>query len=144
MRTRVILGVLLAVAAAFAVVLALAGGGGGDDGESTAPAAFAAKTVTAGDVTVRLAPHHVDATGAEIEVTLDTHSEELDMDLAGGARLAVGGTAWPVVAWDGDGPSGHHRSGTLRFDPAGAAAGTARLTLGGFAEPVVADWTLGG
>ena len=131
-----------------AAVAALAVGGllvtRGTEDEPGAPATFDARTVSAGDITVELRPHHVDATGAELEVTLDTHSAELDMDLVAGARLTVGGATWPAAAWAGDGPSGHHRAGTLRFGPAGPAAGEVRLVLDGFAEPVEARWTLDG
>lgn len=82
-----------------------------------------------------LEPHHLDASGAEFVVTLDTHSEELDMDLVAGARLVVDGTRWPATAWDGDGTGGHHCEGRLRFDAAGPAAGPVDMSLDGFAAP---------
>jgi hypothetical protein len=63
------------------------------------------------------------------------------MDLTA-AELDVGGIAWPVTGWNGDGPSGHHREGQLRFDAAGTATGTARLVLVGFPEPVAVSWEL--
>ena len=138
MRPRMIL-----IAAAVVIVAAVTGG----DGDDTAPArttALAAKTVTAGEITVRLEPHHLDATGAEFAVTLDTHSAELDMDLVAGATLVVDDTEWPATAWDGDGPSGHHREGRLRFDAAGSPAGPVKMTLDGFPAPVAAQWTLDG
>jgi hypothetical protein len=137
----ILIGVAVVVAAAFGIAVVA---GGDDDASSPANPGLAAKTVTAGKITVRLEPHHIDATGAEFRVTLDTHSEELDMDLVAGARLVVGATEWPATAWDGDGPSGHHRAGTLRFDPAGSATGRVELTLDGFPEAVAAQWTVGG
>lgn len=140
-RPRLIVIAVAAVAAVAAGGLLLSGGGSG--GTASAPAAFDARTVTAGDVTVELRPHHVDATGAEVEVTLDTHSAELDMDLVAGARLTVGGSTWPASTWEGDGPNGHHRAGRLRFEPAGQAAGSMELLLEGFDEPVEARWTIG-
>ena len=141
MRPRMI---LIAAAAVVAVAfgVAVVTTGDGDDPTPARAAGLAAKTVTAGEVTVRLEPHHLDATGAEFVVTLDTHSEELDMDLVAGARLVVDDTEWPATAWDGDGPSGHHREGRLRFDATGSAAGPVEMTLDGFAEPVAAKWTL--
>ena len=141
MRTRLILGAGLAVVVV-AIAAVLVAGGGGDEPRST-PSGMDAQTVSAGEITVRLAPHHVDETGALIQVTLDTHSEELDMDLVRGAELVVGGTPWPVDGWDGDGPSGHHREGNLRFTSAGAAAGAIELTLDGFPSPVAARWQAG-
>jgi hypothetical protein len=77
--------------------------------------------------------------GAVLDVALDTHSEELSMDLDS-AQLQVDGITWPITGWDGDGPGGHHREGELRFEAAGPVAGTARLALGGFGEPVDVDW----
>ena len=121
MRPRMILIAAAAVVAA-AVGVAFVAAGDGDDATPAGAGGLAAKTVTAGEVTVRLEPHHLDATGAEVAVTLDTHSEELDMDLVAGARLVVDDTEWPATAWDGDGPSGHHRGGRLRFDATGSAA----------------------
>lgn len=143
MRPRMILiaaAVVVAAALSFAVVTS----GDGDDVGPGRTAALAAKTVTAGDITVRLEPHHLDASGAEFAVTLDTHSEELDMDLVAGATLVVNNTEWLATAWDGDGPSGHHREGRLRFAAAGSAVGPVKMTLDGFPEPVVAQWTLDG
>ena len=142
MRPRMI---LIAAAAVVAVAFgaAVVAAGDGDDAAPARATGLAAKTITAGEVTVRLEPHHLDATGAEFAVTLDTHSEELDMDLVAGARLVVNETTWPANAWDGDGPSGHHREGRLRFDSAGAATGPVELSLDGFTVPVAAQWTLG-
>ena len=143
MRPRMI---LIAAAAVVAVAFgaAVVAAGDGDDASPTRASGLDAKTVTAGEVTVRLEPHHLDATGAEFAVTLDTHSEELDMDLVAGARLVVNETTWPASTWDGDGPSGHHREGRLRFDSAGAVTGPVELILDGFTTPVAAQWTLGG
>lgn len=143
MRPRMILIAVAVVIAAAAVGVAAATSGGGDDASRAGTSTLDAKTVTAGEITVRLEPHHLDASGAEFAVTLDTHSEELDMDLVGGATLVVDDTEWPAIAWDGDGPSGHHREGRLRFDAAGSAAGPVEMTLDGFPEPVAAQWTLG-
>ena len=145
MRPRLILIAAAAiVAVAFGVAVVATGDDGGDDATPARASGLEARSVTAGEVTVRLEPHHLDATGAVFVVTLDTHSEELDMDLVAGARLVVGGTPWPATAWDGDGPSGHHREGRLRFEATGSAAGPVEMTLDGFAEPVAAQWTLDG
>ena len=139
MRTR-----LIATAAAAVVVVGvvLVARGESDPASGTA-SGLAAKSVTAGEVTVRIEPHHVDPKGAEFRLTLDTHAEELDMDLVAGAELVVGGTRWQTASWNGDGPSGHHREGSLRFDAGGPAVGAVELTLAGFAEPVSSQWTLG-
>jgi len=138
----------LILVGALAVVV-LVGGGlliasqGSDDAVDTVDAAgLAARTTSAGEVDVEIRPRRIDDGGAVFAITLDTHSVELDMDLTE-ATLEVAGAAWAVAGWSGDGPSGHHREGELRFDPAGPASGTARLVLAGFDEPVEASWDLG-
>jgi len=58
----------------------------------------------------------------DFEVALDTHSGDLDLDLAATAVLrAEGGQEVKALAWDG-GRGGHHLRGRLSFparDPAG-------------------------
>ena len=137
----------LTFAAVVAVVVVVGGlllaSRGGDD--AAAPAndtGLDAQTVSTGEIDIEIQPSQLDDQGAEFELILDTHSVELAMDLTD-ATLEVAGTVWPVAGWDGDGPSGHHREGELRFEPAGPATGTARLVLAGFAEPVEVSWDLG-
>ena len=142
MRTRLIIAAAVGVAVV-AIVIASVGGSSGDEPRAGG-AGFVERTVQAGDIEVRLKPEQIDATGAALEVVLDTHDTELDMDLAAGAALEIGGRAWPTLAWEGDGPGGHHREGRLRFDAAGPADGEVTLRLDGFDEPVEATWTLGG
>ncbi len=64
----------------------------------------------------------------------------LDTDVAAAAELTVDSNTWTDPAWDGDGPGGHHRSGTLRFTASGPVSAT--LTIGGLDQPVTARWTL--
>lgn len=139
MRARVIVGAVAVGAVLVAIAVLNVGGNDRDD----AAAGFASRTVQAGGVEVEVRPRRIAATGAELEVVLDTHDTELDMDLAAGAVLDVGGRTWPVLAWEGDGPSGHHREGRLRFEAAGPAEGEVTLRLAGFDAPVEATWTLG-
>ncbi len=96
--------------------------------------------VEAGAVTVEFALRQLDGTGAVFEVVFDTHSVELDQDLAREAHLTVGDTPWPYAEWTGDGASGHHREGELRFAAGGPAIGTVTLTIDGLPEPVTATW----
>ena len=119
----------------------------GDGSDTTASAAgsvagFAERSVTAGAVTVKGQPRRVDGQGAVFKVVFDTHSEELDLDVARAARLEVDGVPWPGAVWDGDGPSGHHREGELRFPAGGTPAGKVRLTVSGLSGPVEFRWTL--
>jgi len=127
---------------AFAVALvSLAACGSDDNGP---PTGLATRTIEAGEVTVEIGPLSIDDRGAAFEIVMDTHSVELDMDIAKDASLEVGGEDWTDARWKGDGPSGHHREGTLSFDAGGPANGTARLELGGFDASVVAEWVLTG
>jgi hypothetical protein len=133
------LGVTVVVAAG--VVLAARGGDG-----DTAPAVQAeleARSVSSGEVDIKIEPRQLDDQRAVFAITLDTHSVELSADLTR-ATLEVDGIAWPVEQWSGDGPGGHHREGDLRFASNGAATGTARLSLQGFSEPVEVTWEIEG
>lgn len=143
MRRRLIPAtVALAVLLAGGLVLASRGG---DDGTPAADTGggFETRELSAGEIDIKIEPRRIDDQGATFAITLDTHSAELSMDL-GAAELEVAGTSWPVTGWDGDGPSGHHREGELRFEAAGPATGTARLALAGFSEPVEVTWELEG
>lgn len=115
----------------------------GDRARSTPnEAGLAPRTVTAGAVTVKIRPHHVDDTGAEFEVAFDTHSFDLGFDVAKASRLTVAGTTWPAPTWSGAGPGGHHREGTLRFASAGDAAGPVELSIAGLPAPVDTRWAV--
>jgi hypothetical protein len=93
-------------------------------------------------VTVTITPTRIDATGAEFAVAFDTHSVDLDLDVAANAALTVDGTDWTDPSWDGAAPGGHHREGTIRFTASGPARGDAVLTIRGLDELVTATWTL--
>lgn len=55
-------------------------------------------------------------TSLDFEVAFNTHSVELDFDPAKMSVLRDDqGHEYPALAWEGPGPTGHHRSGTLRF-----------------------------
>lgn len=121
----------------------LSGCGGDDDGEAaTGTNTLPRRTVEAGAVTVEITPREITADGASFTIVFDTHSVDLDLDVAGTARLVVGGDEWTAATWDGAGPGGHHREGTLGFDAAGEPSGEAVLTIEGLPEPVQATWDL--
>lgn len=135
---------LVALVAISGLVLSLAGCGSGTTaGTGSAVASLPARTVEAGPITVKLEPRQFDAAGAVFKITFDTHSAELGQDLARQSRLVVGDTPWPVAAWSGDGPGGHHREGELRFTAAGPVAGTVTLNIDGLPEPVTVTWDAG-
>lgn len=115
---------------------------GSDKSTPTTDTGLDTRTVEAGEVTVEIDPRRVDERGAEFAVTFDTHTVELDLDVAANAKLTVGGVAWTNPTWAGDGPTGHHRSGVLRFTPAGPADGEIEIRISGLPEAVAARWTL--
>ena len=147
MRGRlIVVGVGIAVVLAAGVVLATRGG---DDGQQPTKAKVAGQTlstrsITAGDVTVKLTPIRLDSQGAVISVAFDTHTQELDLDVAKSARLTVAGIEWSGAAYSGAGPGGHHREGELRFPVGGPIEKTVRLTITGLSQPVRAEWRLAG
>lgn len=136
MRRRLIaVGVLLALAVV-----------GASCSESTTPekGVLPSRVVVTGSVRITMTPTRFDGRDATFAISIDTHSGELSTDLAASTSLDVDGRAWTATGWKGAGPSGHHRSGELRFKAGGPAKGTARLTIRGFDEPVVATWKLRG
>lgn len=140
--------VQLALVASLALSAAIAVGVAADKATHPSPragastAALSTRQATAGPVQVTVTPVRVDTAGAEFKVTLDNHQIELTMDLARGAALTVGSTTWTPARWSGDGASGHHREGTLRFPATGPATGQVALTLAGLPAPVRLEWTL--
>ncbi|HSC94439.1 MAG TPA: hypothetical protein VLC73_05685 [Burkholderiales bacterium] len=88
-----------------------------------AAGAFAAelgvqRSSTAG-VTVAVTPQNLAASANtwDFKVVLDTHSQDLSDDLVKiAALLDDKGRRYVPVQWEGAGPGGHHRAGTLKFN----------------------------
>jgi hypothetical protein len=125
------------------VVLAGCGGGGGAQNAEVAGRTLATRTREVGSVEVRVAPRRVGDRAAVFALSLDTHSGDLGVDLQAAATLAVDGEEWPISGFEGDGPGGHHREGTLRFRAAGSAKRRMRLIIRGMGGPVEFTWSLG-
>lgn len=71
-------------------------------------------------VTVTVTPTDIsiDAKEWKFNVLMDTHSVELDQDIAGASILIDNpGEEYKPSRWEGAGPGGHHREGTLVFAP---------------------------
>ena len=70
-------------------------------------------------MTVEVTPQNLAASAKswDFKVALDTHSGELNDDLVKTTTLIddKGGRHVPVK-WEGAGPGGHHREGTLKFN----------------------------
>jgi predicted small integral membrane protein len=104
------------------------------------PAGLGTRTAQAGEVEVTMTALTLDRSGAVFEIVFDTHTVELGLDPAM-AVLTVNGTQAVGSAWDGSGPGGHHREGTLRFTtpvPSGAAV---ELRVTGLPQDAVGTWT---
>lgn len=72
----------------------------------------------------------------DFEVTMYTHTQPLDQDLA---RVSVlvddGGKQYTPSAWKGDPPGGHHRKGVLQFAPVPGNPKSLELTITGVGAP---------
>ena len=71
-------------------------------------------------VTVTVTPSDlgVDSKEWKFNVVMDTHSVELDQDIVETAILIDNpGEEYKPLRWEGAGPGGHHREGTLIFAP---------------------------
>ena len=101
-----------------------------------------ARTQQIGGLEVKVTPTQLDSRGAAFTITFDTHTGAPTIDVARSANLTVDGTAWTGATWSGDGPGGHHRTGTLRFPATGPTRGAARLSITGLAAPVDMTWQL--
>ena len=87
-----------------------------DSGHPSAVLAATPQSATAGAITVDATPLTTDELlDVAFAVTLETHSVELDFDLAERAILSIGEFSFPATSWSPDTPSGHHVEGTLHF-----------------------------
>lgn len=113
-----------------------------------APAAeLAVQKSSAGGVTVAVTPQNLSAgtKGWDFKVVLDTHSQDLSDDLVKSAVLLDDkGAKYAPIKWDGAGPGGHHREGTLRFDTVSPQPKAIELQIQrpGEAKPRVFNWQL--
>ncbi|MDP1877467.1 MAG: hypothetical protein Q8M17_07925 [Actinomycetota bacterium] len=97
------------------------------------------QVVQAGEIEVTVTPTMASGK-AGFALVLDTHSVELDMDLAAAATLTVDGRDAGTASWVGQEPGGHHREGTLNFSADVGDGSILVLRLDGFAEPLEVTW----
>ena len=87
---------------------------------------------SSGGVTVAVTPQNLVASAKswDFKVVLDSHSGELNDDLVKTATLIddKGGRHAPVK-WEGAGPGGHHREGTLSFSAIAPRPGAVELQI---------------
>ena len=84
--------------------------------EQTEEQGFTAQTSSEGSVEITVRPMNLTANTWDFEVTLNTHSVELNEDLVKASILIVDGKEYKPVSWEGDPVGGHHREGILKFD----------------------------
>lgn len=87
-----------------------------------------------GPVTVRVTPRNISPKSAswDFEVSLNTHSVPLDQDMVSAAVLILdSGKPQRPKTWEGDPPGGHHRKGTLKFQPPSAMPKQIDLQING-------------
>jgi hypothetical protein len=108
--------------------------------DDTAASGLPARVVQAGAVEVTMTPLTLDASGAVFRIELDSHSVELDLDIAASAQLQINGSTAGGATWEGQGPGGHHREGTLRFTtPVPPSAGV-ELRITGLPTEPIGSW----
>jgi hypothetical protein len=110
-------------------------------------AELAAQRSSAAGVTVAVTPQNL-TSGAkswDFKIALDTHSQDLSDDLVKSAVLLddKGGRHAPIK-WEGAGPGGHHRSGTLKFNAISSQPAAIELQIQrpGEAKPRSFRWRL--
>lgn len=134
-RTIVLLSVGVALLAASALALLRPGGGAAEaTGLST-------QSATVGAVDVTMTALVLDTSGAQFRLALNTHSGSLDIDVARAAQLWVAGRPIEAGTWEGAGPGGHHREGTLRFATPVPAGARVELRLTGLPGEALGTWT---
>lgn len=97
---------------------------------ATSPQRDQTQLAEAGAVTIKVTPLNLQdaqAASLDFDVVLDTHSANLDFDLAKNATLQAGDAQVVASAWKTPDRKGHHVEGTLSF-PTTNAAGQSLLT----------------
>lgn len=99
-----------------------------------APTALAPQTRSEGGVQVKVTPKNITVAADtwDFEVALNTHSVALDQDLVKTTVMVdAQGKQYLPIAWNGDPPGGHHRSGVLRFKALAALPPSLELRING-------------
>ena len=80
------------------------------------------------------------------EVTLETHTQSLNEDLAKSSTLIADGKPYAALDWKGAPPGGHHRKGSLNFKAITPQPQSVELQirLTGEAAPRTFQWFLKG
>lgn len=111
-------------------------------------AAPAPQIVEGRGIKVTVAPQNLAAKARtwDFEVTLETHTQPLNDDLAGVSALVADGKQYAPMDWKGAPPGGHHRKGSLRFGAISPQPSSLELQirLSGDSAPRSFSWKLKG
>lgn len=84
--------------------------------ETSEPKTLAEQSLSSNRVTFSVTPVVKGEGGIDFDISMNTHSVNLDFVMTEIAAIVVdGGDPVQAVAWKGDAAGGHHRSGTLTF-----------------------------
>lgn len=94
-------------------------------------ATLAPQISTTHGVTITVTPLSLsnEAKAWEFELTLESHTQELNDDLIGSSVLIGDGRQAMPLSWEGAPPGGHHRKGLLRFKPISPAPQSLELRI---------------
>jgi uncharacterized protein YxeA len=71
-----------------------------------------------GSVSVSVSPRSFNDSSWDFDITLTTHSDELNSDLVEVSELVDDKEkVYRPTSWEGSPPGGHHREGVLKFNP---------------------------
>ena len=108
MRNKIIVGIVMVIALVFIVLLPVR--------KSSTPL----PTLSPSAVEISVLPRAIgeNLSSWEFNVELTTHASSLEQDMLKISTLTDFGTKklYTPIAWDGDPPGGHHRSGILKFN----------------------------
>ncbi len=109
------------------------------------PKQWETKTNNQSGVTIAVTPVDLSAQpgGWKFDIVMNTHSVALDQDLTKSAILIDDqGKEYKPISWDGP-VGGHHREGTLAFNPIALPSRSIELKITGIADAVrVFTWQL--
>lgn len=106
---KILMAIILISAVALAVIFVIK-----DGADKISDQGFPRQSNEESGITITVEPKEVSPQSEnwEFEVTLDTHSGDLDQDLK---EVALLNNLYKPIDWIGNPPGGHHRTGILLF-----------------------------
>lgn len=103
-----------------------------------AEAGWAPQTSSEHGVKVVVTPHNLSSEENvwNFDLQMETHSRNLDEDMAKSSLLVVDGIQYVPIGWEGSPPGTHHRKGLLRFKAIAPQAVSVELQIRLIGEPL--------